>query len=296
MTTTTNCLEPIGIAGSGRVARALGRVLRERGERIACIASRDSERAAEAAEFIGGGVEAVSYAALAGKVRRLIIAVPDGALKSVIETLSLSATRGGIALHTSGARELEDFAPLQAAGFSCGTLHPLQTIASPEQGYAVLPGATFAVSGDDVAVEWARHLVKQLGGIAVTIPAGRRPLYHAAAVMASNYSLALLEAASELMALATDTSQDEALRMLAPLARAALENGLERGPLAALTGPIERGDTGTVELHLSALGAAPERIRVLYAAAGLQTLDLARRKGLAEAAAGPMERQFREIL
>jgi predicted short-subunit dehydrogenase-like oxidoreductase (DUF2520 family) len=100
----------------------------------------------------------------------------------------------------------------------------------------------------------------------------------------------MLDAASELMAMATNSGKDDALRMLAPLARTALENGLKQGPVAALTGPIERGDTSTVALHLAALAAAPGRIRNLYAAAGLQTLDLARRRGLPDLAASELEK------
>jgi predicted short-subunit dehydrogenase-like oxidoreductase (DUF2520 family) len=274
--------DALGIAGAGRVAQALGRRLHQQGETVSFIASRDPQHAQAAARFIGESVRTVDYADLPRKAARLIIAVPDGALAQVIRLLAESAAPGGVALHTSGARDLEDFAPLQQAGYSCGTFHPLQAIADREQGCAALRHATFAVSGEELAVRWARELVERLEGNAVTIPSGNRPLYHAAAVMAGNYSLALLDAASELMALATNVRQDEALRMIAPLARVALENGLARGPVAALTGPIERGDAGTVALHLTALETAPTRIRHLYTAAGLQTVDLARRRGLSE--------------
>ena len=288
------CSEPIGVVGTGRLAQALGRLLRERGEPVACVAGRDVRRTRAAAEFIGGDVAPVGYEELARRASRFLIAVSDGALGPVVQMLSTSAAPGGIALHTCGAKELAEFAPLAQIGFSCGTLHPLQTIADPLQGTTALPGAFFAVSGDGRAMEWARRIAESLGGRTVGIVPGVRPLYHAAAVMASNYVVALLDAAQELMAMATDGGTDAALRALAPLARAALENALAKGPAAALTGPIERGDTGTVALHLGALTVVPERIRALYCAGGLQALDLARRKGLPDGTAADMEILLKE--
>jgi predicted short-subunit dehydrogenase-like oxidoreductase (DUF2520 family) len=267
LTSNTELREPIGIAGSGRVAQSLGRLLLQQGEHVACVASRDPEHAARAAAFIGSGVEPVSLAELSRKTLRFILAVPDGALPAVIRTLAKSAERGAIALHTSGVRDIEDFPPLQDVGATCGTFHPLQSISDPMQGCADLRGATFAISGQPAAVGWARHLAGLLEGRAVEIPPGRRPLYHAAAAMASNYSVALLDAASELMAEAADTTREDALRLLAPLVRVSVNNTLERGAEAALTGPIERGDAGTVALHITAISFAPERIRHLYAAA-----------------------------
>ncbi len=290
----------MGIAGSGRVAQALGRLLRQQGERIVCVASRHPEHARAAADFIEantpeGGPERIAtcdLTELPRRAERLLIAVADSALEGTIATLARSAGAGGVALHTSGARDLEDFAPLQAAGWACGTLHPLQTVAD---GGASFRGASFAINGDAAAVHWARELAERLGGRAVSLLPGQRPLYHAAAVMASNYTIALLDAASELMAKATGAPRADALQMLAPLARAAMENALTRGPVAALTGPLERGDVGTVALHLEALETAPARLGQLYRAAGTQTLELARRRGLSAEPAAELEKLLNNV-
>ncbi|HWQ54525.1 MAG TPA: Rossmann-like and DUF2520 domain-containing protein [Bryobacteraceae bacterium] len=282
-------LPSIGIAGSGRVAQAIGRLLREHGEPVTSIAGRNPEHTREAAAFIGGGVEAVALEELPRRAAGLLIAVSDDALEEVASVLAVSRPAQGVALHTCGSAGPEALLPLRMVGFACGTLHPLQTISSPEQGLAALHGAAFAVSGDTPALDWAEHLAGCLGGTVLRIPAEARPLYHAAAVMASNYVVSLIDAARCMLAEASGADPEAALRALAQLVRAAVANTLEHGPEAALTGPIERGDAGTLWLHLEALAQAPPHIRELYRAAGLHTLELARRKGLAALPAQRME-------
>ncbi len=267
----------------------MGRALRDRGEPVAFVAGRNKLNAQQAAGFIGEGVVAVDLSELAARASRLLLAVSDDALRTVAQTLSASATPGGIALHTSGARDVDELEPLRAAGFSCGTIHPLQTISTAAQGSRALRGAWFAVSGDARAVAWARDIAQSLEGRCLEIAPGGRPLYHAAAAMASNYLTALLDAASRLMSAATGADPEMALQALGPMVRAAVNNTLESGPAAALTGPIERGDANTIARHLSALSGVPEEIRGLYIAAGLQTLSLARRKGLATESATRVE-------
>ena len=275
---------PIGLAGTGRVAQALGRLLRDLGEPVVCIAGRDPEKTLCAAQFIGGGVAAVPYAELPARASRLLLAVSDGALPEVAALLA-AADGAIIALHTCGARDEQVLAPLQRRGVECGTLHPLQTIATPEQGLAALPGSAFAISGDPAALRWAERIAALLAGQVLRIPSAARPLYHAAAVMASNYVVALADAAQQLLSQASGADQETALRALAPLVQASVAGVLRSGTAAALTGPIERGDAGTVQRHLQALESAPPEIRDLYRAAGRQTLQLARRKGLPASAA-----------
>jgi predicted short-subunit dehydrogenase-like oxidoreductase (DUF2520 family) len=285
--------ERIGIAGAGRLASAIARLLREHGEPVVCIAGRDPVRTRLAAEFIGGDVEPVRYAELPSRASRFLIAVSDSAIKDVAEALAAGAAGNEIALHTCGTKDIEDLATLRLRGVHCGTLHPLQTICSPEQGLRALRGAAFAVSGDGPALDWAERIVALLEGQALKIRPDARPLYHAAAVMAGNYACGLIDAAQSLLAAAADVDPESALRALAPLVRNTMENVFERGPVAALTGPIERGDSGTVRLHLEALASAPSHLRDLYRAAGLHTVDVARRKGLAAGAAESLESLLR---
>jgi predicted short-subunit dehydrogenase-like oxidoreductase (DUF2520 family) len=269
---------PIGIAGAGRIGQALGRLLLERGERVVAVAGRDVHRTAVAAAFIG--VQPASYSELPNRCARILIAVPDDALDSIVAVLA-GTMQDGAALHTCGTRGPEALAPLEARGVSCAAMHPLQTVTTPEQGLTALPGSTFAITGSGPAAAWALHIAALLRGEVLQIPPLQRPLYHAAAVMASNYLMVLMDAAVILMREA-GIEQEQALRALAPLMRASLGNALTVGPVQGLTGPVERGDIGTVAAHLRALAEAsesvPESVKALYRAAGLHALDMARRK------------------
>ncbi|MGH9630477.1 MAG: Rossmann-like and DUF2520 domain-containing protein, partial [Bryobacteraceae bacterium] len=270
--TTDWTREPIGIAGGGRVGQAIGRMLQQNGEPVVCVASRTPRHAKAAAVFIGPQVEPVSYAEMSSRASRLLISVPDDALEDVA---GLLRAESGVALHTCGAAGSGALQALRSRGVSCGTLHPLQTIPSAAGGAASLNGIAFAVSGDDAAVAWAAQIAAFAKGTVLRIPDALRPLYHAAAVMASNYVIALLSAAQTLMEEAGVAPRD-ALNALAPIVRASVGNALDRGPTEALTGPIQRGDIRTVAAHLSALHSAPIPVQVLYRAAARQTLQIAR--------------------
>jgi predicted short-subunit dehydrogenase-like oxidoreductase (DUF2520 family) len=267
----------IGIAGTGRVAQALGRALREAGEPVTCLAGRDAERTRAAADFIG--VEAIGLDVLPGRAERILIAVSDGAILEVASLLAAAGVCPCAVLHTSGALGEEALAPLARLGAACGTLHPLQTIANAELGVDALRGVAYAVSGTGEALEWAISIAECLGGTVLPIRPEARARYHAAAALASNAVVALLDAAMLLLGEAGVDDPATQLHALAPLARAAVDSVFTRGPAAALTGPVERGDAETVARHLAAL-AGPQR--ELYRAVSLAALDLARRKGLDE--------------
>jgi predicted short-subunit dehydrogenase-like oxidoreductase (DUF2520 family) len=285
--------DPITIVGSGRLAQAFGRLLAEHGEPIVAVAGRNPKHARAAAHFIGHGVEPVDLVAPASSVARVLIAVSDSAVQEVARHLAHTGMQGGSALHTCGAMGPEALAPLAQAGVSCGTLHPLQTFATPEQGLSLLPGTTFAIDGDAPALAWAERIAHLLGGHTLRIPPDRRTLYHAAAVMASNYVVALVDAAAMLMC-AAGVDQEKALRAIGPLAEASVANARGLGPAKALTGPIQRGDLVTVIGHVRALAAAPASVRELYCAAGLHALDIAVRRGLPKDRARLIEKLLRE--
>jgi predicted short-subunit dehydrogenase-like oxidoreductase (DUF2520 family) len=275
-------MAPVAIAGAGRMGAALGLLLRERGVPIAAIAGRDAARTAAAAKFIGGSARAVSISQLPTHADRILIAVPDDALESIAALLAeAEMPRTGLAIHTSGARGPEALHALETRGISCAAMHPLQTVTTPQQGLSALPGSTFGISGSGKApsgraVAWALEIVALLEGKPLMIDAALRPIYHAAAVMASNYIVALIDSAVILMGEA-GVEPEQALRALAPLIRASTENTLDAGPAAALTGPIQRGDSGTVLAHLQALANAPEAVRELYRRAGLHAAEIAER-------------------
>jgi predicted short-subunit dehydrogenase-like oxidoreductase (DUF2520 family) len=284
---------PIAIAGTGRVAQALGRLLAERGEPVAAVAGRDPERTRAAAEFIGNKVKPVTFGTLPGRTGRVLIAVSDSSIPEVAGLIADSGMKQGVALHTCGAMGPEALAPLAAVGVSCGALHPLQTFANPEQGLSALTGCTFGIDGDAAALKWAVEIAHLLDATTLRVPPAGRLLYHAAAVMASNYVVALVDAAAMLMD-AAGFEPDRALRALGPLVEASVSNALRLGTVEALTGPVDRGDVVTVSGHLSALSQAPESVQGLYRAAGLHTVGIAERGGLAPDRARLLENLFRE--
>jgi predicted short-subunit dehydrogenase-like oxidoreductase (DUF2520 family) len=160
-------------------------------------------------------------------------------------------------------------------------MHPLQTIRNPNQGATALRRGTFAICGDTDAVLWAEDLAAELGVPVLHIRGDARPLYHAAAVMASNYVAALLHSAEHLMQLA-GVPAGEARRALAPLVQTSLDNVLAVGPAGALTGPVVRGDAVTITRHLRAMDGAEPSVVNLYRAAGLHALRMASERGLGE--------------
>lgn len=274
------------------MAQTLGRLLRERGERVAAVASRRVEHARAAVEFIGGG-EVAPYHCLPQYADRILISVSDDAIPSVAAALADAGMSQGAALHTCGAHGPDILAPLMARGVSCGTLHPLQTVASPAHGMAALPGCAFGITAGGDAALWAERIAMMLGGRALHIPADKRTLWHAAAVMAGNYVVALVDAAVMLMG-AAGIAERDALAAIAPLVRASGSNALSLGPVQALTGPVERGDIDTVAMHCDALSAAPPVARAFYRAGALQVLDIARRRGIDEDTARKLETLLRE--
>jgi predicted short-subunit dehydrogenase-like oxidoreductase (DUF2520 family) len=285
--------DPILVAGTGRLARALGRLLAEHGEPVAAVAGRDPAHTAAAAAFIGHGVKPAALDAPPKRCTRFLIAVSDTAIPSVASRLAQAGVTRGIALHTCGALGREALEPLGSAGVACGTLHPLQTVATPEQGLSALSNCAYMVDGDPEALAWAGRLAAELGAMTLRVPPEGHTYYHAAAVMASNYVIALVDAAVMLMR-AAGIGDETARRALAPLVEASSANALRQGPVEALTGPVQRGDVETLRLHMRALRAAPDRLREFYAAAGLYALNIALRRGLPPGAAALVEKALRE--
>jgi predicted short-subunit dehydrogenase-like oxidoreductase (DUF2520 family) len=185
----------------------------------------------------------------------------------------------------SGALGVEALAPLAESGAPVGSMHPLAAISDPVAGAERLRGAWFALEGDAAATDAAERVVATLGGRVLRLAPGGKALYHAAAVFASNYLVTLLAVAERLMAEA-GAGGEEGREALQGLAAGALAGVGERGVVEALTGPVARGDTGTVALHLARL-SPPDAL--LYSVLARETLALARQRGLDPALAARIE-------
>lgn len=219
----------------------------------------------------------------------IIVAVPDREIAGTAVGLAgLSLPRGVPVLHTSGALGADVLAPISAAGNPVGSVHPLAAIAEAHTGPDRLRGAWFAVEGDDLAVRFGRWIASAAGGRILRVDPGGKPLYHAAAVVASNYVVALLALAERLAARA-GLDEVAAREALVELAVGAARNVQPEGPGPAITGPIARGDEETVAAHLAELSG---RDRALYSVLARETLALARSGGLDADACDRLERML----
>jgi predicted short-subunit dehydrogenase-like oxidoreductase (DUF2520 family) len=263
---------PVSIVGAGRTGRALGRVIHRAGIPVGAVTCRTLERAREAAAFIGAGTPAAGRPGRCSGV--VLVCVPDGAVADVAAGLDVAP--GTVVAHVAGALGSE--AASGARGGEPGSLHPLRSFADPERAAAAFAGTACAVEGTPAAAEVLIELVLKMGGAPLQVASGGKPLYHAGAVFASNYLVALFHAAERLFE-AAGISREAGRPALARLAEGTLDNVKAAGPEAALTGPVERGDARTVERHLEAIRRARPELAAPYAELARLTLELARARG-----------------
>jgi len=246
----------LSIVGAGRVARALGRRLRELRWKIGAVVARTEPKARKAVRFIGGGRAQAGVSPQCLQSETILIAVPDDAIASVADELARiggASLRGKSVLHTSGALDASALSSLRACGAFVGSLHPLQTFSGV--GVPPLEGRVFGVEGDGAAVKTARRIALAPSGIPVNISAEKKPLYHAAGAFAAGHLLALEEAGVQML-MSAGMKRREAVRALLSLSRQVLEHYEKLGPHQAWTGPLSRRDYGVVMDHEAAIGRA----------------------------------------
>jgi predicted short-subunit dehydrogenase-like oxidoreductase (DUF2520 family) len=274
----------IAIIGAGVLGKALGILLRQGGHEIVALSSRTVRSARVGAKAMGNVpvVGDPGMAALGADV--VILAVPDRAIPSVAIQVAAGGAlrRGAVVTHLSGALPAGVLVGVRAAGGFPGSMHPLQSFASLETALTTLPGSYVFLEGAPEAVEVLRSLVASIDGRAVPLTSTSKALYHAAACAASNYLVALLDYATQLMSMA-GVPPEVALPALLPLVAGTTRNLESVGIPEALTGPIARGDLGTIRGHVQALRNGPPALLRLYVDLGLRTVDVALRKGRLEA-------------
>jgi len=186
---------------------------------------------------------------------------------------------GQILLHTSGANPARTVLAAAVPHVQAvGTLHPLVSFADARLGVEGLDEVAFAVEGDEPARAIAGRIVRALGARAVTLEAENLALYHAGAVIASNYVVAMADAAHSLL-IKAGVPAEQALPVLVPLLSSVVRNLAQVGLPGALTGPVERGDVAVVERHLGSLAARAPELVELYRLVGWDVLRLVREKG-----------------
>jgi predicted short-subunit dehydrogenase-like oxidoreductase (DUF2520 family) len=266
----------IGIVGAGSVGTALGVALTRAGWPIHAVASRDPGRRERFRSLVEGSRAYSEGQALVEEVELIIVAVPDDAIASVASGLRMYG--GQAMVHTSGALDADVLTPAMAAGTQIGAFHPLVAFADTERAVAALHGATIAIEGDDQLAALLADMAEAIGGRPVRLAAGSKAAYHAAAVLAAGGFVALLDAIVELGRVA-GLDEAGALAIYGPLIEGTLGNARALGVGAALTGPIARGDVGTLEAHLAALHAHAPDVLALYVAAAEREVELATARG-----------------
>ncbi len=275
----------VAIIGAGRVGSAVGFLLHKAGYSVTGVAARTPASAEKAASFIGAGIPTADAVKAASQADIVFITTPDRVIKSICDALAAGGAvkAGSIVVHTSGAHTLDLLDAGKAFGAFRAVIHPLQSLASREEGVRNLPGSYFRIEADPDALEGARAVVKALGGIELSMPKWQSgsesaALYHAGAVAVSNYFVALIDYGLKFYE-ALGAGKKEALTAVLPLIKGTLHNIETLGIPDALTGPIMRGDSETVRDHLSAMQKrTPDLIR-LYKDLARQTISVARDKG-----------------
>jgi predicted short-subunit dehydrogenase-like oxidoreductase (DUF2520 family) len=278
----------VGIIGAGAVGTALGAALYRAGWPVAAVASRDAARRERFRGLVPGARAFAEAPAILDEVELIILAVPDDAIERLAGELRLY---GGQALvHTSGVLGAEVLEPARAAGTQLGAFHPLVAFADTERAIAAFHGATIAVEGDDQLVSHLADMAEALGATAVRLEPGSKAAYHAAAVLAAGGFVALLDAIAEL-GRAAGLDEAGSLAVYGGLIEQTLGNARALGIRSALTGPMTRGDVGTLARHLDALARLAPAALPLYLAAAEREIALAESRGsLAPDAAESMRR------
>jgi predicted short-subunit dehydrogenase-like oxidoreductase (DUF2520 family) len=255
----------INIIGAGNVGRTLGRLCHEAGHEIGDVVCRSKRSAAAAVKFIGAGRAAASDRVTLSPADLVLVSTPDGRISDAVELIECNASTIGrpAVLHTSGAIASSALGALNEFGMKVGSCHPLQTFESPNSALAIVGSSYFCIEGERVAVRVARRLVRDIGAKYFEIPTEMKSLYHAAAVMASGGLVALLSFSLDML-VRCGLAPSEARRVLLPLVEGTVANISALGPERALTGPVRRGDSGTVARNLAALGAVDPDAAEVY--------------------------------
>jgi len=278
------------VVGAGVVGTTLATSLWAAGVPVLGLHGRRTAAASAPTVAAGGAGVITTSGDLPEVVSRadvIILCVRDDRIGQVAERLRREARLRDhhILLHTSGAHAAtEVLGAARPAVRAVGTMHPLVSFADPGLFAAGLRDVAFGVEGDPPARAAARILVGELGGRALDLAAGDLPLYHAGAVLASNYVVALADLARGLL-IAAGVPPEDALPALVPLMSSVVQNLAKVGLPGALTGPVERGDVSTVERHLGALEGRAPSLAPLYRSMGREVLRIALDKSSLDAEA-----------
>lgn len=278
----------VGVIGSGKVGAVLGSALRQAGHSIVGV-SAASEASLERAETLLPGVPVLDIPTVVERAELVLLAVPDDSLEPLVAGLAETGAwqPGQLVAHCSGRYGTDVLRPAGAAGAIPLALHPAMTFTGTSLDIARLADTTFGVTAPSPVLPVAQALVVEMGAEPVVIAEADRAAYHAAIAHASNHTVTVIAGAAELL---TSIGVSDPAAVLGPLLHATVDNALDRGQ-DALTGPVARGDAGTVEAHLAALdehaqATGSEELLQTYRFLSRQTADRALAAGMIDTETG----------
>ena len=266
----------LGFIGAGIVGTALATRLQDRGYPVIAVSSRTQASAAKLAQAVNGCRAVNNNQAVADLAELVFVTTPDGAIGTVASEVKWHPEQSVV--HCSGAGSTDILEPVKKRGAQAGAFHPLQAFASAKQAIDNMPGSTFAIEAEEPLLGTLKDLATALDGTWIELKASDKVLYHAAAVMACNYMVTLIKLATDLWQ-TFNVPTNQAAQALMPLLRGTLNNIENVGIPDCLTGPIARGDTGTIKKHLKALKETAPAVLTTYRQLGLQTIPISLAKG-----------------
>jgi predicted short-subunit dehydrogenase-like oxidoreductase (DUF2520 family) len=268
----------VGVVGTGRVGAVLGAALERAGHRVVAASAVSATSIERARTFLPDAIirQPADVIAAADLV---LLTVPDDALPALVSGLAQTQAplTGRILAHTSGRYGTAVLDSATREGALPLALHPVMTFTGRPEDLDRMSGVCFGVTAPDALLPVAQALVIEMGGEPVTIAEDDRTLYHAALAVAANHLVTLIAEATDLL---HGAGVPDPARMLGPLVSAALDNALRLG-IAGLTGPVARGDAGTVASHIEAIRrVAPPAATAAYVAMARVTADRAIAAGM----------------
>jgi predicted short-subunit dehydrogenase-like oxidoreductase (DUF2520 family) len=278
----------VGIIGAGTVGTALAVGLNRQGYQIAAVGSRSLSSALRLAKTAGLKEYRICHTVqgVADIADFVFVTTPDDVISVVTNEIHWHA--GQYVVHCSGVDSLDILEPARKIGAQVGSFHPLQTFASMSKAVENLAGSTFALEAEGELLKILKGMALALEGRWIKLAAGDKAAYHTAAVISSNYLVTLINMSANLWN-SFGIPPEQAIQALMPLLRGTLNNIENLGIPKALTGPIARGDIGTIQIHLNTLRMQAPAMVSAYSEIGLQTIPIALAKGTIDG------RQAREL-